>query len=140
MAVSVSPPGLMKPSTAKPWSFWNLWMASNISLRIPDGGLFILRDGDPGEPDVTLNPRTEFYSHRVPIEVITSGDEAALDDLLITVSEALAADETPGCLAEMLVVLEPEVGATPIEGAATIRHATVPLVVEYQVTGALTEE
>jgi hypothetical protein len=32
--------------------------------RVPAEGLVILRDGDPGEPDVTLNPRTEFYSHR----------------------------------------------------------------------------
>ena len=28
--------------------------------RVPSAGLVILRDGDPGEPDVTLNPRTEF--------------------------------------------------------------------------------
>ena len=26
--------------------------------RVPAEGLVILRDGDPGEPDVTLNPRT----------------------------------------------------------------------------------
>jgi hypothetical protein len=36
--------------------------------RVPDAGLVIVRDGDPGEPDVTLNPRNEFYSHRVEIE------------------------------------------------------------------------
>lgn len=35
---------------------------------MPVEGLVIVRDGDPGEPDVTLNPRTEFYSHRVEIE------------------------------------------------------------------------
>lgn len=32
---------------------------------VPAGGLVILRDDDPGEPDVTLNPRMEFYSHQV---------------------------------------------------------------------------
>ncbi|MEX6726165.1 hypothetical protein, partial [Parapedomonas caeni] len=37
--------------------------------KVPASGLVILRDGDPGEPDVTLNPRTEFYAHRVEIEV-----------------------------------------------------------------------
>ena len=26
-------------------------------------------DGEPGEPDVTLNPRTEYYNHRVTVEV-----------------------------------------------------------------------
>ena len=33
-----------------------------MSLRV------ILRDGDPGEPDVTLDLRTEFYSHRAEVE------------------------------------------------------------------------
>ena len=38
--------------------------------KVPTTGLVILRDGDPGEPDVTLKPRTEFYSHRVEIELL----------------------------------------------------------------------
>lgn len=55
--------------------------------RVPDAGLVILRDGDPGEPDVTLNPRTEFYSHRVELDAYvprypTGGGETALDALL----------------------------------------------------------
>lgn len=79
-------------------------------------------------------------SHRIPIEVITSGDEAALDDLLIAVGEALSADETLGGLAEILVILAPEVGAMPIEGAATVRHATVPVMVGYLVGNPLAEE
>ncbi|MEO5376145.1 MAG: acyl-CoA transferase, partial [Alphaproteobacteria bacterium] len=52
-----------------------------LPVRIPEAGLIIMRDGDPGSPDVTLNPRTEFYSHRIPVEIITTGDEAALDRL-----------------------------------------------------------
>ncbi|MEO5376059.1 MAG: acyl-CoA transferase [Alphaproteobacteria bacterium] len=111
-----------------------------LPVRIPEAGLIIMRDGDPGLPDVTLNPRTEFYSHRIPVEVITTGDEAALDRLLITVGEALSAADTLGGLAEMVTVLAPDVGVTPIEGAAMVRHATIPLVVEYQVTGILKDE
>lgn len=111
-----------------------------LPIRIPEAGLIILRDGDPGEPDVTLNPRSEYYSHRIPIEVITSGDEAALDDMLIAVGEVFATDETLGGLAEMLVIQAPEVGAMPVENAATIRHATVPLVVGYLVRNPLAEE
>ena len=37
----------------------------------------ILRDGDPGEPDITLNPRTEFYSYRVEVEAYMPRDPAA---------------------------------------------------------------
>ena len=40
--------------------------------KVPDAGLIILRDGDPGEPDVTLNPRTAFYSHRVELELFVT--------------------------------------------------------------------
>lgn len=38
--------------------------------RVPAEGPVILRDGDPGEPDVTLNPRTEYLSHRVELELL----------------------------------------------------------------------
>jgi hypothetical protein len=43
-----------------------------LPQAVPAGGLVILRDGDPGEPDVTLNPRTEFYSHRAEIEAFVT--------------------------------------------------------------------
>ena len=55
--------------------------------KVPAAGLVILRDGEPVEPDITLNPRTEFYAHRVELEVYvprdpSGGGEAALDQLL----------------------------------------------------------
>lgn len=37
--------------------------------RIPSGGLAIIRDGDPGDPEVLLSPLTYVYTHRVPIEI-----------------------------------------------------------------------
>ena len=36
--------------------------------RMPAGGLLILRDGEPGEPEVTLSPLTYHYQHRAEIE------------------------------------------------------------------------
>ncbi len=38
--------------------------------RIPPSGLIILRDGKPGEPEVTLSPLTYFYEHRAELEVV----------------------------------------------------------------------
>lgn len=32
--------------------------------RVPADGLLILRDGEPGEPDVTLSPLAYHYQHR----------------------------------------------------------------------------
>lgn len=35
--------------------------------RVPAEGLLILRDGDPGEPEVTLSPLRYHYQHRAEI-------------------------------------------------------------------------
>lgn len=63
--------------------------------RVPPEGLVILRDGDQGEPDVTLDPRTDFYQHRVELEVLVTrasdgSGEARLDQLIEDVAAALA--------------------------------------------------
>jgi hypothetical protein len=110
--------------------------------KVPAAGLVILRDGDPGEPDVTLNPRTEFYNHRVEIEAYvphdgTGGGEAALDALLGSIGTVLRIDPSLGGLAENLTPSAPETGALPIEGAAPILTARLVVTVEYLVSDPL---
>ena len=111
--------------------------------RVPNAGLVILRDGEPGEPDVTLNPRTEFYSHRVEIEAYMPRDpngsgEAALDALLGAIGTILRSDPSLGGLAENLVPSAPETGALAIEGAAPILTARLIVTIEYLVSDPLT--
>jgi hypothetical protein len=54
--------------------------------KVPTGGLLILRDGDPGEPEVLLSPLTYLWQHRAEIEVVVQKAAAeapeTLDDLL----------------------------------------------------------
>ncbi|WP_281301839.1 MULTISPECIES: hypothetical protein [unclassified Iodidimonas] len=112
--------------------------------KVPATGLVILRDGDPGEPDVTLNPRTEFYAHRIEIEVYvphdpTGGGEAALDALLGSIGMALRIDPSLGGLAENLTPSAPETGALAIEGAAPVLTARLVVTVEYLVSDPLTD-
>ena len=38
--------------------------------RIPPLGLIILRDGQPGEPEVTLSPLRYHYQHSAELEVV----------------------------------------------------------------------
>ena len=38
--------------------------------RVPTEGLLILRDGEPGEPEVTLSPLRYHYQHRAEIEAV----------------------------------------------------------------------
>ena len=78
-----------------------------LPSSVPAGGLVILRDSDPGDPDVTLNPRTEFYSHRAEIETFVTqptrgAGEAVLDALLTEIGTALAGDRSLSGLAENL--------------------------------------
>ncbi len=112
--------------------------------KVPAAGLVILRDGEPGEPDVTLNPRTEFYAHRVEIEVYvprdpTGGGEAALDALLGSIGMALRIDSSLGGLAENLTPSAPETDALAIEGAAPVLTARLVVTVEYLVSDPLTD-
>ncbi|MGZ9034953.1 MAG: acyl-CoA transferase [Rhodospirillales bacterium] len=109
---------------------------------VPAGGLVILRDGDPGEPDVTLNPRSEFYSHRAEIEAfvtqaVSGGGEAALDVLLAAIGTALAADRSLGGLAENLFWSAPETSVLAIEGAAPVLTARTTVIIEYLVSDPL---
>lgn len=111
--------------------------------KVPTAGLVILRDGEPGEPDITLNPRTEFYAHRVELEVYvprdpSGGGEAALDQLLGAIGAALRVDETLGGLAENLTPSAPETGALALEGAPPMLTARIIVTIEYQVSDPLT--
>ena len=108
--------------------------------RVPAEGLVIVRDGAPGEPDVTLNPRTEFFSHRIELEVLVTraadgSGEAILDALIQDVAAALAPEPSLGGIAENLTVAAPEVGALAIEGAAPILTGRLIVTVEYLVSG-----
>jgi len=111
--------------------------------KVPAAGLVILRDGEPGEPDITLNPRTEFYAHRVELEVYvprdpSGGGEVALDQLLGAIGAALRVDETLGGLAENLTPSAPETGALAPEGAPPMLTARIIVTIEYLVSDPLT--
>lgn len=54
----------------------------------------ILRDGEPGEPEVMLSPLVYHYQHRAEIEAVVQGAdrEAAFDTLIASIGAALATD------------------------------------------------
>jgi hypothetical protein len=89
------------------------------------GGLIILRDGDPGDPEVMLSPVTYLWEHQTEIEIILQrgqdDDSAALDSLLIAVGNALAADRSLGGLAEWLDWGAPKTSGLAIDGTASLR-------------------
>lgn len=104
--------------------------------RVPPEGLMILRDGDPGDPEVLLSPLLYLYDHRAEIEVVVqAGDatarDATLDTLLASIGAALATDRTLGGLCDWVEPEAPKLVDLPIEGAATLKAAVVPVILTY---------
>ncbi len=104
--------------------------------RIPPGGLVIVRDGDPGEPEVLLSPLMYLYTHRVPLEVAAresgaQSREQALDAMLVAIGAAVAADRTLGGLCEFLEAEAPATADIEAAGAQAVRWADAAIVASY---------
>ena len=108
--------------------------------RVPAAGLIILRDGQPGDPEVTLSPLRYHYQHRAELEVVVqagTGRASAFDDLIAAIGTALEADRTLGGLCDWV---EPEAPASvdlPVEGAAGLKAAVIPVVLHYALADPL---
>lgn len=102
--------------------------------RIPAAGLIILRDGQPGEPEVTLSPLRYHYQHRAELEIVVqapNGRASAFDTLIAAIGTALEADRTLGGICDWV---EPEALSSvdlPIEGAAALKAAVITIVLHY---------
>ena len=102
--------------------------------RIPASGLVILRDGKPGDPEVTLSPLTWFYEHRAELEVVIqagTGRDALFDAVTADIGAVLAADRTLGGLCDWVEAEAPEPVDLPIEGAAALKVAVIIVVLHY---------
>jgi len=109
--------------------------------RIPATGLIILRDGKPGEPEVTLSPLSYFYEHRAELEVVIqagTGRDALFDALAADIGAALALDRTLGGLCDWAEAEAPEPVDLPIEGAAALKAAVIIVVLHYATPDPLT--
>ena len=97
--------------------------------RVPAAGLLILRDGEPGEPAVTLSPLRYHYQHRAEIEAVVqagTGRDAAFDALAGGVGIVLAADRTLGGLCDWVEAEAPRPVDLAVEGAATLEGCRHP--------------
>jgi len=102
--------------------------------RIPAAGLLILRDGQPGEPEVTLSPLRYHWQHRAEVEVFVrdaSGRDAAFDTLAAAVGARIALDRTLGGLCDWIENDAPEPADLAVEGAPTIKAAVLILALHY---------
>ena len=108
--------------------------------RIPTTGLIILRDGKPGDPEVTLSPLAYFYEHRAELEVVIqagTGRDTLFDTLTASIGTALVADRTLGGLCDWVEAEAPEPVDLPIEGAASLKAAVITIVLHYATSDPL---
>ena len=108
--------------------------------RIPPAGLIILRDGQPGEPEVTLSPLRYHFQHRAELEVIiqAASDRAtAFDTLIAALGSALAADRTLGGLCDWVEAEAPASVDLPVDGAVSLKAAVVTVVLHYSTSNPL---
>ena len=101
--------------------------------RVPTPGLLILRDGEPGEPEVTLSPLRYHYQHRAEIEAVVQGlaRDAAFDTLCASVGAVISADRTLGGLCDWIEAEAPRPVDLPVEGAAALKAAVITIILHY---------
>ena len=106
--------------------------------RIPRGGLIVLRDGDPGEPEQALGGiGSVYYAHAVEIEVhVEAADtgerDAAFDALVQNIGALLDVDPTLGGLAFGMTYARPEIDTEAVAGGPAIKSGTIETIVEYE--------
>lgn len=111
--------------------------------RIPGGGLVVVRDGDPGEPEQALGGFAPvYYRHAVELEIYAeSGDQAirdqTFDDLATAIGTALDADPTLGGLVFGMSYGRPQIVTEAVEGGPAIKTGTITLVLDYETTSPL---
>jgi hypothetical protein len=108
--------------------------------RIPPSGLMILRDGNPGEPGVTLSPLTYHYQHRAELEVIVQSSttrDTFFDGIAAQISAVISADRTLRGLCDWVEAEAPEPVDLPVDGAAAIKAGIVPIILHYATSDAL---
>ena len=114
-----------------------------VPEKVPAGGLVVLRDGDPGEPEQALGGfGSAYYSHAVEIEVyVEEGDaaarNAAFDALVQGIGAVLDVDPMLGGLAFGMTYGRPEIDTEAVAGAPAIKTGTITVTVEYETENPL---
>ena len=107
--------------------------------RIPIAGLLILRDGEPGDPEITLSPLAYHYQHRAEIEAVVQGEgrDTSFDALCASIGAVISADRTLGGRCDWVEAEAPRPVDLPIEGAASLKTAVIPIILHYSTADPL---
>ena len=110
--------------------------------RIADHAVAILRDGEMGEPEVSLSPLTYHWQHQVAIELFvadpdTSTRDSRMDGLLTELAFLIEADRTLAGFVEYAEIGQPKFDELAPEGTSGIKACLLPVLLHYSSAGPL---
>ena len=110
--------------------------------RITDHAMVILRDGEMGEPEVSLSPLTYHWQHQVAIELFVADPDAStrdsrMDGLLTELASLIEADRTLAGVVEYAEIGQPKFDELAPEGTSGIKACLLPVVLHYSSAGPL---
>ena len=102
----------------------------------------ILRDGEMGEPEVSLSPLTYHWQHQVAIELFVADPDAStrdarMDGLLVELAALIEADRTLAGVVEYAEIGQPKFDELAPEGTSGIKACLLPVVLHYSSAGSL---
>lgn len=114
----------------------------DVVLAMGEAGIIILRDGEPGEADITMSPLTYQYDHMAEVEVFApNGAEsptAWLDQICQTIGAAIAADRTLGGAVEWADIQPGRGVDLPGAGESPIKATSFTVMLTYITLAPLT--
>lgn len=110
--------------------------------RIAEHAMAILRDGEMGEPEVSLSPLTYHWQHQVAIELFVADPDAAvrdarMDGLLVELAVLIEADRTLAGVVEYVEIGQPKFDELAPEGTSGIKACLLPVLLHYSSAGPL---
>ena len=110
--------------------------------RSADHAMAILRDGEMGEPEVSLSPLTYHWQHQVAIELFVadpdaSARDARMDGLLVELATLIDMDRTLGGQVEYAEIGPPKFDELAPDGTSGIKACLLPVVLHYSSPGPL---
>ncbi len=110
--------------------------------RIADHAMAILRDGEMGEPEVSLSPLTYHWQHQVAIELFVADPDAStrdarMDGLLTELATLIEADRTLAGVVEYAEIGPPKFDELAPDGTSGIKACVLPVVLHYSSLGPL---
>ena len=110
--------------------------------RIANHAMAILRDGEMGEPEVSLSPLTYHWQHQVAIELFVADPDAStrdarMDGLLTELASLIEADRTLAGVVEYAEIGQPKFDELAPEGTSGIKACLLPVVLHYSSAGPL---